>query len=363
MHVSSIHDDGLYKFRNALNSLGRIISLPPFSFEEFKMADGLSIGKNQYLNLEELQFLYDIFGGSLRLLREKESNVSNECIYDFVKNEIEFYFEDVFMSNHNEELVLISYKDQFLNACRVISSKLSFQDPRISPDLNAAVTFRSLFKHHLHLRTDNGVQIWNDDYASGFMKSLAGGIIKNENTNILTELKNIVGASGMGCLFERQAHETIYNNLKSSGVYSLDYLASFGTSKSKGNKNNKVLKQNITRKVLIRRIEDINSLLVTDYGLPVIPNFPLVDAVIQPKYLLQDTMGRTHKGAVGKLESIREQLIEYDRSEHLMIFFLSHSNYDNFKHISSLDTIKQYKSQVDFMTENEQSVPIKKKRA
>ena len=76
----------------------------------------------------------------------------------------------------------------------------------------------------------------------------------------------------MGCLFERQALELIYNNLKNSGRYHLTHLAPMGSVNN--NKNNIILEQKITRKVLIRHIEDIRNLLTTDYGLPVISNFP-----------------------------------------------------------------------------------------
>ena len=113
----------------------------------------------------------------------------------------------------------------------------------------------------------------------------------------------------MGCLFERNAHEIIYNNLKSNGHYNLKYLK----TKNKSKCQDLILKQVITRKVLIRRIEDIGNLLRSDYGLPIISNFPLIDAVIQPNVLLQMTEGRSHKGAKTALESICEQLLETDK--------------------------------------------------
>ena len=61
----------------------------------------------------------------------------------------------------------------------------------------------------------------------------------------------------------------------------------------------------LKRKVFIRKIEDIRLLTpYEDYGIPVIPNFPLIDAVIGPKLFLQMTVSYSHEGAVSKLPDI-----------------------------------------------------------
>ena len=99
------------------------------------------------------------------------------------------------------------------------------------------------------------------------------------------------------------------------------------------NKNDIILERKITRKVLIRHIKDIGNLLTTDYGLPVISNFPLIDAVIQPNYLIQVTESITYKRAVGKLNDIRSQLNERDLKKHAMVFVLNVKNYEKYHFI------------------------------
>jgi hypothetical protein len=56
------------------------------------------------------------------------------------------------------------------------------------------------------------------------------------------------------------------------------------------------------KRVFIRSIEDIRHLKEGDYGLLVIPNFPLVDAVIPPNIVLQMTTSQQHEGSVKALE-------------------------------------------------------------
>ena len=61
IHVSSIHHDGNWKFRNSFhNESGQVISFPTFSFEEYQRCDG-SLVNNQYVNTERLKFLFDIY--------------------------------------------------------------------------------------------------------------------------------------------------------------------------------------------------------------------------------------------------------------------------------------------------------------
>ena len=65
MHISSVHDEKGNAFHNkilAAGELGGLYPFPTFSFLEYFLC---GYGKDE----PELQFLYDSFGGSLRLLR------------------------------------------------------------------------------------------------------------------------------------------------------------------------------------------------------------------------------------------------------------------------------------------------------
>eukprot|EP01038_Epipyxis_sp_PR26KG_P006895 gene6895-9447_t len=291
-------DKASEQFFNTFNDFGKTITFPTFSYDEFQLVEGLFVDRNHCTNSNELQFKYDIFGGSLRLLRTRVSDIANEEIFKFVTDELSFYFGDVYVSNlyplrRRPQLLLEVYKD-------VITYKLC---NRIEGADNSGFY--------------NGNRVWNDSFASGFMKSLAGAIMQREHLNLYAELKSLVQACGMGC------------------------------------KNNIYLEQPITRKVLVRRVEDIDKLLPTDYGLPVIANFPLIDAIIQPKYMIQATESATHIGATTQLTSIWNQLLERNYDKHAIVFVLSEKNYSEFK---------QYKSYANAVA-NETVQSVKRKRS
>ena len=76
-----------------------------------------------------------------------------KSIFDFVKEEMEFYFEDVFPSNNNEPVLKV-FEEEFINACKVITSFLFYDEGRNSTDLKASVAYRSLFVHFVYLGDD-----------------------------------------------------------------------------------------------------------------------------------------------------------------------------------------------------------------
>jgi hypothetical protein len=159
----------------------------------------------------------------------------------------------------------------------------------------------------------------------------------------------------MGCLFERQAHEAIYGNLKAGCDYLLENLKS-----PKTKNKNCTLKSAVKRKVLIRKIEDIALLTEEDYGLPIISNFALVDAIIQPDYMLQMTLSDSHKGAVTKLADIQSKL---KGSAHKMVFVLdAEKNYDKFKYVNDLSAVNQYKVRELLTAHLTVSESVKKRR-
>eukprot|EP01040_Poterioochromonas_malhamensis_P004148 gene4149-4441_t len=78
-------------------------------------------------------------------------------------------------------------------------------------------------------------------------------------------------------------------------VITAEHLCERGSGQKK---HNFEISHQLKRKVFIRKIEDIRLLTpYEDYGIPVIPNFPLIDAVIGPNLFLQMTVSYSHEGA------------------------------------------------------------------
>lgn len=152
--------------------------------------------------------------------------------------------------------------------------------------------------------------------------------------------------SGEGIAFERVAHEWIYQTLQKGEVITAEHLCERGRGQKK---HNFEISHQLKRKVFIRKIEDIRLLTpYEDYGIPVIPNFPLIDAVIGPNLFLQMTVSYSHEGAVSKLPHILTELRNMNSSNETlgpsMVFVLGPSNFTGFKKVKSL-AIDQYKLQ------------------
>jgi hypothetical protein len=80
------------------------------------------------------------------------------------------------------------------------------------------------------------------------------------------------------------------------------------------------------RKVLMRKIKDIELLTDGDIGVPVVGNFPLIDFVIKnPPTFLQMTISTKHSGAENKLDDIRHALGN-PLKNHKMVFVTPYSN-------------------------------------
>jgi hypothetical protein len=169
------------------------------------------------------------------------------------------------------------------------------------------------------------------------MKRLAGAFWEKRNRDLFSEVANLFGKSGAGIAFESLAHSNLFQMLNEGTSIDTLHMPSGVPRK------NELVAVKVKRKVFIRSIQDIRLLQEGDYGIPVIPNFSLVDAVIFPNILLQMTISSSHKGAKDSLEQIKTELSKLDpKATPVMIFVLCHSNFKDFKKVADLD-IKQCK--------------------
>jgi hypothetical protein len=147
-------------------------------------------------------------------------------------------------------------------------------------------------------------------------------------------------------------HEYIYNTLRCGKSISTTQLCGKGYTTPKLS-----IERPLKRKVFIRKLEDIRLLNPNeDYGIPIIPNFPLIDALIGPDILFQMTVSEVHKGAIDKLDPLVDELqamIKNNMGSNRdmvaaappkMVFVLSYENFDKFKKVRDI-SIHQYKLQ------------------
>jgi hypothetical protein len=148
-----------------------------------------------------------------------------------------------------------------------------------------------------------------------------------------------VGNSGIGNSFECLGHRKLTT---CKNAFNLSPLVPKSARDVVNNYPN--IKMNFNFPIeRMRTFGDVAELHDKHYGLPIVSNFPLVDAVIQPHTLIQFTIARNyHKGAVELLPDLRSKLREKDQTKHIMIFVVPEENMNSFKYQKDLKDIKQY---------------------
>eukprot|EP01039_Chlorochromonas_danica_P010065 gene10065-11140_t len=188
------------------------------------------------------------------------------------------------------------------------------------PDCKQA--FTSMF-YHLH---NTGLQDW----ATTFLKCLAGKIIEINVMNLSERLCLLIGDSGLGAAFECLGHETL--------IKSNDNQTATSIIKRQRPKE---CKFKVPNKVeVFRKISDISKLSTGCYGLPVNGNFPSIDAVIQPNILLQFAKSRRHPGIDDKTKEIRVHLSAAEK-DHRLVFVVPKEMIKNYPKQDGYGDIKQ----------------------
>lgn len=195
----------------------------------------------------------------------------------------------------------------------------SYGGDNITPD----VIRQSLLLHYMP--DPETPKSWSYLPATKFMRYLIGCIHDEKRKDALTKLKWLTGSSGAGYFHEHEAHDFRLENLKKGGIqiWSLD---------SDNDDDPVVLKKEIKRIVRIRRTGDVGRLLEGDYGLPTIPNYPFLDAILDGN-VFQDTIAKRH-GSVAKLEEIIKAMKKWGKkrtNDMRLIFSLGEDDFDTFK--------------------------------
>ena len=182
-----------------------------------------------------------------------------------------------------------------------------------------------------HLSCD-GASFW----ASKFMEELAAISFDREEITVIKALRDFVGAGGYGNSFEQLGHR------KLTTAQQLYVLKPLKPAKSRANVQELHVSFN-KPVVLLRTMDDVSLLPDGCYGLPSIPNFPLVDAIIQPDIAIQFTVSPgVHKGAASMLPELQKHLREKDPKKQKMIFVVPLENIASFRYQSDLPGIMQY---------------------
>jgi hypothetical protein len=241
----------------------------------------------------EAKFLFDMFGGIARYFHPIAQNIVLETAqHDVVSSCADWFFP---------LNIKLQYPNTWNRALCAVQSRI----------------FKKMenFGNKYDIAYSSGL-IWNkreSEFTSPFMKFLTGCLNNGKEANLWNEIEGLFGGAGRGIAFESLGHKALIAN-------NHEYTAK--NLKTQVANNFKQINKsffNLTR-YLIRTVEDIEHLPDNMYGLPVTPNFKLVDAVIQPNILLQFTVSETHGNDTDDYTEIRSKLRSTDPSTHALIF-------------------------------------------
>jgi hypothetical protein len=287
---------------------------------------------------EELQFKFDIFGGNPRVFSDNCGSLTQSKYYFIVHNALHWLFGDDFVPRDDECTTARQRMGAW--AINIIVDRLESASPSTNTD-------SSLFKHYL---VDEKCFKKMECFVSTSLFFIAAALQERCDETIMSSLKKLFGASGIGNAFEMVAHK---NLLASNEIHlCLD---------AKGN----VVELSLggRTKVLVRTIADLSQLKDGEYGFPTICNFPLVDAVLPPDIALNMTVGNYHKGAALRLPEITGAM-RIDANQFKIVFVVPQEGIRDFQFPKDLGDAQMFLTTPDCITKNalEALRPSTKKR-
>ena len=324
MAVTSGDEDVLKEYKKRYEGVDSVdrktLYMPSLELEEM----GLLFPE---LELEELQFKFDVIGGNPRKMKASFGEIDESKFIEPVMRVVRLVFTEEYVPDEAGERT----KRQTWGEWAILSvvRELEAASPQTSKT-------DSSFFMEFHLTNDFQTRV--EQYSSRFLRLVAGSLKAAFEESVLETLKALFGSGGIGTSFEFTAHQQLMEGdsvrwcKKSSGEYE---QLNFG-------------KRSAFR---IHNVKDIQNLPDGTYGLPMICNFPLVDAVLRPNLGLQMTTSDRHKGSVAFLPKILEGL-QVEESNFRMVFVVPITVLSTLKLPKDLGAVQIYVTAPDAMSED-----------
>lgn len=291
------------------------------SIEELRlMFDGLAE--------EDLNRRIEVVGHNPRLLEEMGGN--EDTIVD------DEFFEVVAQAAHE---ALGEDHPHFSWAIAKVVAVLRAE--KKSGAVGSNMTLSSMFLDYIpsNVELPSSAHCFEEVSASRFMSFVHGKLVEHFKSSKDETLKALFGSSGLGQCHEYDCHQFLLRMTTNQ-----THLCWSATSKTwmplvLGPSADIV--HDRRRIIHVRTIKDIAKLGPSDYGLPSICNYPLIDSVLKPCTTTQMTISRRHRGAVNKLGQIKESMDLGDQTMK-MIFFVTENNIYDFVFPTELPNVDLY---------------------
>ena len=156
--------------------------MPVFSAEELKCIAPEDV---------DYQFRFDIVGGNAR--EAFAGGIERKDLMSFVEKQFDVFFDGIDISTTEKQWAVL-----------VVSTALGNTiDKKSSSTAIADFVVNSFFKC---IQVDETFASVRHQWSSTFLMFLAGAIIDDKDNGMLGQLKNVLGGSGYGNLFEYSGH-------------------------------------------------------------------------------------------------------------------------------------------------------------
>jgi len=282
-----------------------------FIMDVWSLAELNQIKKPSWTD-EEVEFLYMVFGGRVREVLGGTTHAQE--VIDSIELTARWFFglalKEAYPLSWNRALQTIRYA---IDDAKEQSSKEDF----------AILTSLFWIVHGTESQSY---------YSSTFLKILAGQMRDIVDVSLWNELTKLVIGNKDDVWFTAVGHMKLTQTNKTFSARLLK------------KRRRKRLDLNFhVPKVLIRTIDDIDSLPNNTYGLPIFRNFMLVDAILKPNIMLKFTVEEIHgkDDDIEKWGAIRSRL-GGEMKDHKLVFVIPARNLASFTYIGVPDNLECY---------------------
>lgn len=249
-----------------------------------------------------LKFQFDVVGGNPRIINSKAESMRSKCSSPYL---IITTLENCLRSFFKQDL-----PPEYIDWANI--TILSYLTDDIDNNIKS-----SFFLEWFTEKDSQGIRRPYTSYASVFLGYFIQELAEKNKIQLTKLIQSLFGSSGLGNVQEFLFHHRI---LSESTFHILTFE----------NKTSKVTFGKLI-KVLVRRIEDLESIQNNQYSLPTISNFPVIDSMALIDgvyYFFQSTIGKSH-GLSNHWDNIYQLLKLHDKQVEF-IWVLGEDNFIDF---------------------------------
>jgi len=239
------------------------------------------------------KFKFNLVGGNPRMYKfNAYSATRQDRFYPVVVNVVDKIFGSEYLPSLTESGSVMTDTSAMTEKQRLGWFAINLVVVHLRRADNKQKTDSSLFRENYVEEEDYTKYI--EQYSSRFLGLVAGALKQNYRDDVIDQLTSLFGRSGVGNMFEQEANWKLLNS--TGNHYCLRVSDRRIVSLPFGGRH----------VAMFHNVADIRNIPASDqvYAVPNICNFPILDAILPPRYGLQMTIAKDHEVSNAKLADI-----------------------------------------------------------